>query len=118
MRSLIFFFFIYFFSAFLFLTNKNFNVAQNHIFLIKDGESFSIIKNRLDDLKITIPFLIDFYFYTSGADKSLRKGEYLIDKGSDLFSFSAGASSLAAGASSGAAGVSSATASASGATSV
>lgn len=88
MRSLIFFFFIYFFSAFLFLTNKNFNVAQNHIFLIKDGESFSIIKNRLEDLKITIPFLVDFYFYTSGADKSLRKGEYLIDKGSDLFSFS------------------------------
>ena len=88
MRSLIFFFFIYFFSAFLFLTNKNFNVAQNHIFLIKDGESFSIIKNRLEDLKITIPFLVDIYFYTSGADKSLRKGEYLIDKGSDLFSFS------------------------------
>ena len=57
-------------------------------FLIKDGESFSIIKNRLEDLKITIPFLVDFYFYTSGADKSLRKGEYLIDKGSDLFSFS------------------------------
>ena len=88
MRSLILFFIIYFLSAFLFLITKNFNSSQDHIFLIKEGQSFNTLKRSLEDLRITFPFVIDLFFYISRADKSLRKGEYLIDKKSDLLSFS------------------------------
>ncbi len=88
MRSLILFFIIYFLSSFFFLINKNFYSSQDHIFLIKEGQSFNTLKKSLEDLNITFPFIIDLFFYISGADKSLRKGEYLIDKKSDLLSFS------------------------------
>ena len=74
--------------AFLFLITKNFNSSQDHIFLIKEGQSFNTLKRSLEDLKITFPFVIDLFFYISSADKSLRKGEYLIDKKSDLLSLS------------------------------
>mgnify|MGYP006231294465 FL=1 len=47
-----------------------------------------MLKRSLEDLKITFPFVIDLFFYISRADKSLRKGEYLIDKKSDLLSLS------------------------------
>jgi UPF0755 protein len=48
----------------------------------------------LKDLDITIPFVVDLYFYLTGSDKSLRKGEYKLERDSNLYvisrNFSAG----------------------------
>ena len=81
------------FSIFLFffsfsLLTKNLDFKENYIYTIEEGESLESIKANFKDLDINFPFIIDLYFYISGADKSLRKGEYLLTKDSDLFSIS------------------------------
>ena len=82
---LILLFILLFSSFFSFVLTKNLNLQEDYIFLLKEGESYSSIKKSLKDLDITIPFVIDLYFYLTGSDKSLRKGEYKLEKDSNLF---------------------------------
>ena len=82
---LIILFILLFSSFFSFVLTKNLNLQEDYIFLLKEGESYSSIKKSLKDLDITIPFVIDLYFYLTGSDKSLRKGEYKLEKDSNLF---------------------------------
>ena len=85
MRLLILFFILLFSSFFSFILAKNLNLQEDYIYLLKEGESYSSIKKSLKNLDITIPFVIDLYFYLTGSDKSLRKGEYKLEKNSNLF---------------------------------
>lgn len=85
MRLLILFFILLFFSFFSFILAKNLNLQEDYIYLLKEGESYSSIKKSLKDLDITIPFVIDLYFYLTGSDKALRKGEYKLERDSNLF---------------------------------
>ena len=70
------------------MLTKNLDFKENYIYTIEEGQSLESIKANFKDLDINFPFIIDLYFYISGADKSLRKGEYLLTKDSDLFSIS------------------------------
>ena len=80
----LFSFFLFFFSFS--LLTKNLDFKENYIYTIEEGQSLESIKANFKDLDINFPFIIDLYFYITGADKSLRKGEYLLTKDSDLFS--------------------------------